>query len=166
MYVTEAEEQWLSRLTMAEKEAFENKWLDFLAYYLDHMVPAGPVAAVVEDMIQLGEVAPLDLIEASPNDWHAWDALQQLLRRVRKLVPQEFSELPPLALWALDVADGTRELHNRGPGRPPNIDRVDRPVLDLIEASSNEPRAWYELQFLVRQGARQSATTRSLSHRP
>ena len=151
MYVTEAEEKWLSRLTTAEKEAYENEWLDFLMYHLDKVVPADPVAAVVDLMIEQRDFAPLDLIAASHTDRQAWDALQLLLRRVRRLFPQDFSELLPLALWALDAADGTRKAPKRGPGRPPKIDRVDRPVLDLIEASSTEPRAWDELQFLLRQ---------------
>ncbi len=141
--------------SVAEKEAREREWLDLLRHYVKNVVPKDPVAAVVDFLIEQGNLAPLDLIAASRTEWDAWTTLQLLVRRVRTLVPKEFDGLAPLALWALDAADGTR-CRPKKLGRPPLIHRVDRPVLDLIEASRTELRAWYELQFLVRRARAQA----------
>ena len=138
------------RPTRAEKKQWEAEWLELLEHYLKHVVPPNPAAAVADHMIEIGDIEPHDLIEDSKTDRRAWDVLQRLVLRLRAHLPPAVAQLPPLGLWVLDVADGTRLAPPRGRGRPPMIEKGNLEPHDLIEASKTDRRAWDVLQRLVR----------------
>ena len=104
--------------TRADKEGWERELLDFLLHHVNHSVPADPGTAVADVMIEHGDFAPYDLIEASKKDHRAVEALQHVVRWLKE--NDAITLLAsPLLDWAVDVADGTREIPKRKRGRPP-----------------------------------------------
>ena len=104
--------------TRADKEGWERELLDFLLHHVNHSVPADLARAVADFMIEHGDFAPYDLIEASKQDHHAVEALQHVVRWLKE--NDAITLLAsPLLDWAVDIADGTREIPKRKRGRPP-----------------------------------------------
>ena len=101
-----------------ENEAEISTWLD--EWLNRDFSPAG----LLTTLWLYGEATPdsnwtrdkelQEWIDASENHFRAWDGLQHLLRTLRQ---NEQPITVPLLLWALDVADGTREPPNRPRGR-------------------------------------------------
>ena len=134
--------------TKADKERWERECLDFLRDQLNR-VPADPAGAVAAFMIESGDFAPYDLIEASKKDHNAVEALQHVVRWLKE--NDAITLLAsPLLDWAVDVADGTWVAQKRKRGRPSKghplfrdyiIVAVVREIADigLRPASSNKP---------------------------
>lgn len=104
--------------TRAEKEAWEQQYLDLLVRWLDSELPATQEVAAAHVMIVNRDFAPWDMIEASKTDRRAFVVLMFVLRWLKE---NEGLTLltSPLLDWAVDVADGTRKPPRARRGRPP-----------------------------------------------
>ena len=102
--------------TKADKESWERECLDLLRDWLNR-IPADTARAVAACMIESGDFAPYDLIEASKKDHNAVEALQHVVRWLKE--NDAITLLAsPLLDWAVDVADGTWVAPKRKRGRP------------------------------------------------
>ena len=105
-----------SEPTRSQKEEWERECLELLRRYLE-LIPTGPVEAVAKFMIEVGDFAPCDLIEASDTDRRAWDALQLVVRWLKNRNPVALLA-SPLLDWAVDAGDGTLYVPSRKSHRP------------------------------------------------
>lgn len=103
--------------TRAEKEAWEQEWLDLLVHYVNKQIPSNPVVAVARFTITAGNLAPWDLIEASASDHRAFQALRLVVGWLADNEPLALLA-SPLLLWSIAVVGGTWPVPSGKKGRP------------------------------------------------